>query len=364
MADGRRQQQVRAYRGQIPSPGRPTVAWRNDRVRFWAAVSRGVKTEDAAVEAGVSGPVAFRWFRHAGGVNPGLSATVSGRYLSFVERENVALWRAQNVTVREIARRLGRSPSTISRELRRNASTRTYRLDYKASTAQWHAERRGRRPKVAKLVGNDRLRGYVQDRLAGVIRTDNGQVLGPAGPEWKGRNKPHRGDRRWVEAWSPEQIANRLPDEFPDDESMRISHEAIYQALYVQARGALNRELVACLRTGRALRVPRARATQRAWAHVTAEALISERPAEAEDRAVPGHWEGDLIIGLQRSAIGTLVERSTRFTMLVHLPRENGWGVIPRTKNGPALAGYGAVTMKNALAATITTLPEQLRRSL
>jgi IS30 family transposase len=364
MAYGRRQQQVRAYRGQIPSPGRPTVAWREDRVRFWAAIARGAKTEDAAVKAGVSSPVAFRWFRHAGGVNPGLPATVSGRYLSFVERENIALWRVQNVTVREIARRLGRSPSTISRELRRNASTRTYRLDYKASIAQWHAERRARRPKAAKLVMNGRLRQYVQDRLAGGIRTDDGQGVGPAGPEWKGRNKPHRGDRHWVQAWSPEQIANRLLAEFPDDESMRISHEAIYQALYVQARGALNRELVACLRTGRALRVPRARARQRAWAHVTPDALISERPAEAEDRAVPGHWEGDLIIGLQRSAIGTLVERTTRFTMLVHLPREDGWGLTPRTKNGPALAGYGAVTMKNALAATITTLPEQLRRSL
>jgi IS30 family transposase len=145
---------------------------------------------------------------------------------------------------------------------------------------------------------------------------------------------------------------------------MRISHEAIYQALYVESRGALKRELVACLRTGRALRVPRARCRQKAWAHVTPEALISERPAGAEDRAVPGHWEGDLIIGLNRSAIGTLVERATRFTMLIHLPREEGYGLTPRTKNGPALAGYGAVTMKNALAATITTLPAQLRRSL
>src|SRR4028118_2199868 len=125
MAYGRRQQQVRAYRGQIPSPGRPTVAWREDRVRFWAAIARGVKTEDAAVEAGVSGPVAFRWFRHAGGVNPGLPARVSGRYLSSADREEIALWRAQRVGVREIARRLGRSPSTVSRGLRRNASTRT-----------------------------------------------------------------------------------------------------------------------------------------------------------------------------------------------------------------------------------------------
>jgi hypothetical protein len=159
---------------------------------------------------------------------------------------------------------------------------------------------------------NDRLRQYAQDRLAGVIRTDDGQGVGPAGPECKGRNKPHRGDSHWVKAWSPEQIAKRLPAEFPDDESMRISHEAIYQALYVQARGALNREMVACLRTGRALRVPRARARQRVWAHVTPEALISERPAEAEDRTVPGHWEGDLIIGLQRSAIGTIMAISFR----------------------------------------------------
>jgi IS30 family transposase len=145
---------------------------------------------------------------------------------------------------------------------------------------------------------------------------------------------------------------------------MRISHEAIYQALYVQSRGALKRELVTCLRTGRALRVPRSRTQQKTWAHVTPEVLISERPAEAEDRAVPGHWEGDLIIGLERSAIGTLVERTTRFTMLVHLPREAGFGTAPRVKNGRPLAGYGAITMKNALASQMTSLPEQLRRSL
>jgi len=204
----------------------------------------------------------------------------------------------------------------------------------------------------------------VQDRLSAVVKTSDGRVVGPPGPEWKGKNKPHRADRRWVEGWSPEQISKRLKVDFPDDGSMRISHEAIYQALYVQGRGALKRELVACLRTGRALRVPRTRARQKAWAHVTPEVLISERPAEADDRAVPGHWEGDLLIGLERSAIGTLVERTTRFTMLVHLPREEGFGVVPRTKNGPALAGYGAVKMKDALAATMSTLPEQLRRSL
>jgi len=361
---GPKQRRVREYRGQMPSPGRPSVAWREDRVRFWAAIATGVLTDDASQAAGVSAPVGYRWFRHAGGVNPQLSTTVSGRYLSFVERENIALLRAQGHGVREIARRLGRDASTISRELRRNASTRTYDLDYKTSTAQWHCERRAKRPKVAKLVVNEQLRDYVQRRLSGEVRDGGGTVIGPDGPAWKGRNKPHRGDRAWVRAWSPEQIAKRLPMDFPDDESMRISHEAIYQALYVEGRGALKRELVACLRTGRALRVPRARSRQKAWAHVTPDVLITERPAEADDRAVPGHWEGDLVIGLQRSAIGTLVERTTRFTMLVHLPREQGWGVIPRTKNGPALAGYGAITMADALAKTITMLPEQLRRSL
>lgn len=119
-----------------------------------------------------------------------------------------------------------------------------------------------------------------------------------------------------------------------------------------------------CLRTGRALRAPRARSRRKTWAHVTPEALLSKRPAEAEDRAVPGHWEGDLIIGLERSAIGTVVERTTRLTMLVHLPREEGYGVIPRTKNGPALGGYGAISMKNALADTMATLPKELARSL
>jgi IS30 family transposase len=365
MGVGPQQRAVRLYRGQIPSPGRPTVAWREDRVRFWAAIARGVRSEEAAVEIGVSPAVGTRWFRHAGGVGPNLSPIVSGRYLSFSEREDIALLRAQNVGVREIARRLGRAPSTISREVRRNASTRTYRLEYRASTAQWHAERRARRPKPAKMVSNERLRDYVQDRLAGVMRTPDGVVVpGPAAPAWKGRNKPHRQDRPWRNAWSPEQISRRLPVDFPHDGTMRISHEAIYQALYVQGRGALKRELVACLRTGRALRVPRARTRQRPGGHVTPEVMISERPAEVEDRAIPGHWEGDLIIGTNRSAIGTLVERTTRFTMLLHLPRMEGYGVEPRVKNGPALAGYGAEAMREAISERITALPEQLRRSL
>src|SRR3954469_15274351 len=172
------------------------------------------------------------------------------------------------------------------------------------------------------------------------------------------------GDRQWVQGWSPQQIANRLRVDFPDDASMRISHEAIYQALYIQGRGALKRELVACLRTGRALRVPRARTRGRGKQFVTPQILISERPAEADDRAVPGHWEGDLILGLNRSAIGTLVERTTRFTMLLRLPPMEGHGSVPRVKNGVALAGHGAEAVPDAITQTIVSLPEQLRRSL
>ena len=351
-------------RSAMRSPGAPSHRREVERL-FWGEIAKGLLAEEAANAVGVSQAVGSRWFRNGGGMPPIDLAPLSGRYLSFQEREEIAILKAQGVGVREIARRLGRSASTISRELRRNAATRNGKLDYRASVAQWKAELVARRPKAAKLVANPRLREYVQQRLSGQIRhPDGAPVGGPAQAPWKGRNKPHRGDRRWVHAWSPEQIANRLKIDFPDDESMRISHEAIYQALYVQGRGALKRELVACLRTGRALRVPRARTRRTAWAHVTPEVMISERPVEADDRAVPGHWEGDLLIGLERSAIGTLVERTTRFTMLIHLPREAGFGTVPRTKNGPPLAGYGAVTMKNALASTMTTLPEQLRRSL
>lgn len=274
---------------------------------------------------------------------------LSGRYLSFTDREQIALWRAQGHGVREIARRLARAPSTISRELRRNAATRSGGLEYRATTAQWHADRAARRPKPAKLAVNAELQSYVQERLAGMVIAPSRAMVQP---------------RRWARAWSPEQIARRLPRDFPDDESMRISHEAIYQALYVQGRGALRRELTACLRTGRALRVPRARTRARGKSFVTPQLLISHRPAEATDRAVPGHWEGDLILGLGSSAIGTLVERTTRFTLLLHLPRMAGHGRGARLKNGPALAGHGAEAVRDAIARTIITLPAQLRRSL
>ena len=275
------------------SPGRPPIRRDIERA-FWIKIAAGLTSEDAALACGVSGPVGSRWFGESGGMPLIQLAPLSGRYLSFAEREEIALLKAQRAGVREIARRLGRSPSTISRELRRNAATRCGRLDYRAGIAQWKAELMARRPKTAKLVENERLYDYVQDRLAGVVRTADGVPMrGPVTPGWKGRNKPHRTDRRWASAWSPEQIACRLPIEFPDDESMRISHEAIYQSLYVQGRGALKRELVACLRTGRALRVPRSRARRRPGGHVTLEVMISQRPAEVADRAVPGHWEGD-----------------------------------------------------------------------
>jgi len=343
------------------SPGRPTAGRREHRQQFWKSIARGLSSEDAALEAGVSQPVGTRWFRENGGMPPANLVELSGRYLSFAEREEIALLHAQDFGVREIAQRIERSPSTISRELRRNAATRGGGLEYRASTAQWHAELKAKRPKVAKLAANDELRQYVQERLAGTIAAGSGKTLGPD-VKWTGRRHGPRKDRRWATSWSPEQISARLRFDFPEDESMRISHEAIYQALYVQGRGALRRELATCLRTGRALRVPRARA-RRGKAFVNSEVMIAERPAEANDRAVPGHWEGDLILGLDSSAIGTLVERTTRFTMLLHLPRMNDFGQ-PRVKNGPPLAGHGAEAVRDAIARSIVTLPKHVRRSL
>jgi IS30 family transposase len=364
MGVSRQQRTTWPMRGKMRSPGRPPGWQRDQRQRFWIEIAKGTSSEEAAAAVGVASAVGSRWFREAGGMRPISLAPRSGRYLSLVEREEIAILKANGFGVREIARQLKRSPSTISRELRRNAATRSESSGYRAVTAQWHADRRAKRPKVAKLAADDKLRDYVQDRLAGEIAKPDGSLVSGPDVRWIGRRHGRRADRRWGRAWSPEQIANRLRVDFPDDESMRISHEAIYQALYVQGRGALRRELTACLRTGRALRVPRARRQGVGKKFVTPEILISERPAEAADRAVPGHWEGDLILGLESSAIGTLVERTTRFTMLLHLPRMEGHGEAPRAKNGPALAGHGAEAVRDAIAAAIQTLPEQLRRSL
>ena len=180
-------------------------------------------------------------------------------------------------------------------------------------------QRRARRLKTAKLAANDKLRQYVEDRLSGAIATPGGRRVGPR-LLWKGRRHGGRRDRHWAVSWSPEQVARRLPVDFPGDESMRISHEAIYQALYIKDRRALKREMSACLRLGRSLRVPRARTRTKGKKFVTPEVMVKFRPAEVEHRIEPGHWERDLIIGLGSSAIGTLVERTTRFTMLLHLP--------------------------------------------
>ena len=246
----------------------------------------------------------------------------SGRYLCLAEREEIAVLFAQRCGVREIARALGRSPSTISRELHRNCPTDSSgqyvaRHRYRATVAQAHAERRARRPKPTKLAGLPGLHEYVQSMLTGRAR------------------------------YSPEQISARLKVEFPDDERMRISHETIYQELYVQGRGELRRELTRCLRTGRAMRRPKRRADSRRQ-RIKDMVMISERPAEVADRAVPGHWEGDLIVGRDHaSAVGTLVERSTRFVMLLHLPGD-----------------LTASTVRDAIAAKILTLPVALRRSL
>ncbi len=293
-------------------PGRAGFS-RQVRREFWRLIAAGEQTEAAARAVGVSRTVSTRWFSQAGGMTPIELHDPSGRYLSITEREEIAVLNG-HVSVREIARRLGRSPSTISRELKRNAASDN---QYRARLAQAHAERRLRRPKVSKLARCEALREYVQNKLGG----------------------PQR--------WSPEQIARRVRMDFPDDEGMRVSHEAIYQALYVQGRGGLRRELSVCLRTGRALRWPRRRVDSRR-SRIKNMLMISERPAEAADRAVPGHWEGDLILGKNSaSAIGTLVERTTRFTMLLHLP-----------------GGHRAEAVRDVIGATILTLPAHLRRSL
>lgn len=355
-------------RPSMRSPGRPAVA-RVELARiFWSAIARGATSTDAGVEAGVPPVLGSRWFRECGGVAPrSIFQEHSGRYLSFAEREQIALWRAEKVGVREIARRLKRDPGSISREIRRNASTRGGVLTYRATVAQWHRDRRAARPKTPKLVARPRLRHWVQDRLSGLLVDDQGRTVHGPKVAFTGRNPSRRADRRWARAWSPRQIAARLRREHPDDPTMRISHEAIYQALYVPARGGLAREHVACLRTGRTLRVPqartaRARRDQRGF--ISPERTIARRPAEVADRTTPGHWEGDLIIGLNRSAIGTLVERTTRYTILLPLPRMKEFGTTPPVKNGPPLAGHGANAVRRAIIDGVDVLPEKLRRTL
>jgi IS30 family transposase len=299
---------------------------------FWDLVCQGVTQVEAAARTGVGTTTARRWLRSTGGLRPRLVLVVAvdptrrPRSLTEFEREHIGLRLVQAAGVRQIARELGRAPSTISREIKRNGFTRDgYYRDgrpkgrwrYRGLLAQSRAEQSRRRPKQRKLASCPELAEQVQTRLD--------------------------------KAWSPRQIAASLRREFPDEPEMWVSHETIYQSLYVQARGGLRRDLHTKLRTGRAVRRPRAATRRRSGRSTIPDPVpISERPAEAADRAVPGHWEGDLIIGKDgASAIGTLVERSTRYCLLLHLPY-----------------GHGAEQVRDAMIAAIATLPQQLWRSL
>jgi transposase, IS30 family len=280
-----------------------------ERLEIRRLVRAGEPYRVAAAAVGTTVKTVGLLMRETGGL-PARTVERSPLRLSVAEREEISRHLVAGASLRAIAGRLGRAPSTVSREIARNGGRRRYR----AWRAEAAASRRARRPRVAKLARSERLRAEVERLLR--VR------------------------------WSPEQIAHRLVLEHPDDREMRVSHETIYQSLFVQARGALRRELHACLRSGRVRR----RAKQRTAGPgvLTDMVLLSERPAEVDDRAVPGHWEGDLIIGgRSHSAIGTLVERQTRYVMLVGLP-----------------AGRSAPAVRDALAARILTLPEQLRRTL
>ena len=280
---------------------------------FWQAWQDGAFLTDAAALAGTHRHRGLAWIREAGGVRPRRGRNLQGRYLSFAEREEIALGRAAGDSVRTIAARLGRSPSTVSREIFRHSGKDG---SYRASTAHMRAHERASRPKPAKLVTNVALAERVQQDLQ--------------------------------KKYSPEQIAGRLRADHPEDPEMWVSTETIYQSLYVQSRGALRRDLARCLRTGRALRVPNRQGAQRKNRVLHDMINISERPGEAADRAVPGHWEGDLIIGrANASAIGTLIERTSGYTMLVHLPN-----------------GYKPEQVRDALTEKIKALPEVLRASL
>jgi transposase, IS30 family len=295
----------------VAKSGRPALP-REVRVAFWDGIRAGLGVEEAAAAAGVSRRGAWKWVREAGGVKGNGPAAASGRYLSAAEREEIAVGLARELSLREIARRLGRSPSTVSREVARNS----VRGAYRGHLAQREAQGRARRPKPAKLAVNDELRERVQRKLE--------------------------------KNWSPEEISHRLAAEFPGRAEMRVSHETIYQSLYVQGRGALRRELTAHLRTGRSLRRPRRTETAGGQGQLAGMVNISGRPAEAADRAVPGHWEGDQIAGKGgKSQIGTLVERSTRYTMLVAMP-----------------GGKDAEAFADAVIPVIAALPDALRRSL
>jgi IS30 family transposase len=289
---------------------------RSAQLEFWDQVRAGKAAKPAAQAAGFAPATGVRLFRQAGGVISNAPRQTGSVRLSIAERDEIACLTAAGHGPRAIGRAIGRPASTVSRELARNTGLTGA---YRASSAQHRAEDRAKRPKTAKLRADPVLREVVQ---AGLTRK-----------------------------WSPRQISERLVLDFPDQPEMRVSHETIYQSLYVQSRGALRRELTTALRTGRALRMPRRQAQarrERPSGGIRDMVNISQRPAEVADRAVPGHWEGDLILGSNNaSAIGTLVERSTRFVMLLHLPD-----------------GRDAATVAEAMTDMIATLPPLLLGSL
>jgi IS30 family transposase len=307
--------------------------------RFWELIVEGYSPVAAGQAVGVSKHTALCWFADAGGVKPSFVDETLRRSrprLCLEEREEIQEGLAQGESIRSIARRLGRAPSTVMREINRHGIYQgsgryrsRYRFGarcrggwdprprYRASAAHARAWRNARRGRPGKLATNRRLHDEVQARL---------------------ENEQH----------SPQQIARRLRIDFPDDAEMRVSHETIYLAIYVQGKGNLRRELHRCLRTGRAVRKPHRRADERRG-RIKDMINISDRPATVADRAVPGHWEGDLILGstASGSAIGTLVERSTRFVMLLHLPED-----------------HTADAVQEAIVAKMAALPAILRKTL
>lgn len=287
---------------------------REVRREFWALVRAGSSPAQAGIAVGASKDAGNNWFRDAGGVKPTLVSLGARRRrpLTLEDRETIALMRAGGATLREIAVVVDRDPGLVSRELRRNAARTGV---YRPLGAQRAAEQRARRPKLAKLAAPGPLRDFVIAQLR--------------------------------EDWSPRQIANVLRVEHPEEPDQRVCAETIYQSLYVQSRGALKKELAVHLRRGRTQRRPQNRPEERRG-KLVGTISISERPREADDKAVPGHWEGDLIMGRENgSAIGTLVERSSRFVLLIHLPGR-----------------HSAQAFHDAIVPTLNQLPAQLKRSL
>lgn len=280
------------------------------KVELWERWKRGqsISSISRALERKTKGGVQ-RIVVVQGGIAPSARRRAAWT-LELGEREEISRGIAAGLAIRAIARCLGRSPSTISREIARNGGKQAYR----ATRADKKAWERALRPKRCRLACSEQLRWLVAQKLA--------------------------------LQWSPQQIAGWLRREYPGDPGMRISHEAIYRSLFIQSRGVLKKELTAHLRTRRQMRLPKGAQSRTGQGQILDMISIRERPAEAEDRAIPGHWEGDLLAGANDTNIVTLVERHTRFTMLVKLARRD------------------SATVVAALADRIGTLPEELRRSL